>query len=111
MAQTVGLEKPSGYQRYIPMHVLDVLKTVATDPNHIACEMEEEFETSYEPGAYFRFNVEQGMQGITLELGQGRRDDGTYEPVPKDHESKQIIGRAGGYSYCKRKQRLRNIGR
>jgi hypothetical protein len=67
MAQTVGLEKPSGYQRYIPTNVLDVLKTVATDPNHIAREMEEEFETMYGPGVYFRLNVEQGMQGITLE--------------------------------------------
>jgi hypothetical protein len=47
--------------------VLDVLKTVATDPNHIAREMEEEFETMYGPGVYFRLNVEQGMQGITLE--------------------------------------------
>jgi hypothetical protein len=67
MTETVGLEKPSGYQRYIPMPVLDVLKTVATDPNHIAHEMEKEFETRYGPGVYFRFNVEQGMQGITLE--------------------------------------------
>ncbi|CCX34850.1 Similar to hypothetical protein PIIN_01538 [Piriformospora indica DSM 11827]; acc. no. CCA67711 [Pyronema omphalodes CBS 100304] len=105
MAQTVGLEKPSGYQRYIPMNVLDVLKTVATDPNYIAREMEEEFETTYGPGVYFRFNVEQGMQGITLEkwekLGKIMEHTNQYLKIMKvnkslDELADTLIGRGNG---------------
>jgi predicted acylesterase/phospholipase RssA len=105
MTQTVGLEKPSGYQRYIPMNVLDVLKTVATDPNHIAREMGEEFETTHGPGVYFRFNVEQGMQGITLEkwekLGEIMEHTNQHLKIMKvnkslDELADTLIGRGNG---------------
>jgi predicted acylesterase/phospholipase RssA len=64
-AQTVGLPEPDTFQRLLPTDTITVLKRLATDTERTAREFEKRFR--YIPGVYFRLNVEQGMQSITLE--------------------------------------------
>jgi myo-inositol-1-phosphate synthase len=63
--QIVGLPEPNAFQKMLPTKGIDVLKKLATDANRVAEELEQEYKNI--PGIYFRLNVEQGMQGITLE--------------------------------------------
>lgn len=64
-AQTVGLPEPDTFQRLLPTDTITVLKRLATDSERTAREFEKRFR--YISGVYFRLNVEQGMQSITLE--------------------------------------------
>ncbi|KAF8251751.1 FabD/lysophospholipase-like protein, partial [Wilcoxina mikolae CBS 423.85] len=63
--QTVGLPEPDAFQKLLPTKIIEVLKKLATDSDRVAEEMEQQYKNI--PGIYFRLNVEQGMQGITLE--------------------------------------------
>ncbi|KAF8532807.1 acyl transferase/acyl hydrolase/lysophospholipase, partial [Trichophaea hybrida] len=64
-AETVGLPEPDGFQRLLPTKVITVLKGLATDSERASEGFEKRFGNI--PGFYFRLNVEQGIQGITLE--------------------------------------------
>jgi predicted acylesterase/phospholipase RssA len=64
-AQTVGLPEPDAFQKLLPTEAITVLKRLATDSEKTAEDFEKRFKNV--PGVYFRLNVEQGMQGITLE--------------------------------------------
>jgi Tfp pilus assembly protein PilO len=61
----VGLSEPDAFQRLLPTKVIDVLKRLATDSERVAEEMEQSYKDT--SSTYFRLNVDQGMQGITLE--------------------------------------------
>ncbi|KAI5776949.1 acyl transferase/acyl hydrolase/lysophospholipase [Geopyxis carbonaria] len=64
-SQVVSLEKPNFFQKILPIGLVRVLKHLATESEKTAEAEERRYSTS--PGLYFRFNVEHGMQGTTLE--------------------------------------------
>lgn len=63
-AATIGLPSPDGFQRLLPLGVVNVLKGIATGCEEVAETCERHYREL--PNFYFRFNVEQGMQNITL---------------------------------------------
>ncbi|KAI0269331.1 acyl transferase/acyl hydrolase/lysophospholipase [Gloeopeniophorella convolvens] len=63
-AKTIAIPKPGWIQRALPLDVVNALKAIATDCERTAEELARQFRES--PDKYFRFNVEQGMQEVTL---------------------------------------------
>lgn len=63
--RTIGLRKPDAFERMLPLKLISVLQNIATN-----CEkVSEEFETRFKdakPKLYFRFNVQQGLQDVSL---------------------------------------------
>ncbi|KAF8544998.1 FabD lysophospholipase-like protein, partial [Trichophaea hybrida] len=62
---TAGLPPPDTFQRLLPTDAITVLKKLATDSEKTARDFEQRYQSS--PGVYFRLNVEQGLQCISLE--------------------------------------------
>ena len=60
----IGLRSPDAFQRALPLNLIAVLKEIATTCESAAEDTEKRFKRVN--NVYFRFNVEQGMQGITL---------------------------------------------
>jgi hypothetical protein len=67
-AGVIGLKSPDAFQRALPLDVITILRQIATDCESAAEEIENLFKNI--PNVYFRFNVEQGMQGLTLADGE-----------------------------------------
>ena len=63
----VGLKSPDAFQKALPLDLIPVLRQIATDCESAAEDIEKRFKSI--PNLYFRFNVEQGMQGVTLAEG------------------------------------------
>jgi hypothetical protein len=63
-AATIGLPSPDAFQCLLPLNLINVLKGIATNCEEVAeiCEQHYQEVNNF----YFRFNVEQGMQNITL---------------------------------------------
>ncbi|KAF8062365.1 acyl transferase/acyl hydrolase/lysophospholipase [Lyophyllum atratum] len=61
---TIGLKKPDAFQRMLPTDVISALRKIATDCEEVSEEIQKRFEK--EPTAYFRFNVQQGLQDVSL---------------------------------------------
>ncbi|KAJ7747516.1 hypothetical protein B0H16DRAFT_1888734, partial [Mycena metata] len=60
----ISIDKPGFFQKLMPTDVIDALKGITTDCEATHQEMLGLFKNY--PNVYFRLNVEQGMQGITL---------------------------------------------
>jgi predicted acylesterase/phospholipase RssA len=71
-SDVIGLRSPDAFQSALPLDLVNVLKKIATDCESAAEDVEKRFKRL--GNVYFRFNVEQGLQGITLaeweKLGQ-----------------------------------------
>lgn len=63
--ETVGLAQPNAFRKWIPIGIISVLKEIATTCNTAAEEVEELFKGVN--SVYFRLNVDQGMQNISLQ--------------------------------------------
>ncbi|KAG9079377.1 hypothetical protein FS749_008570, partial [Ceratobasidium sp. UAMH 11750] len=63
-AKTIAIPKPGLFQNIIPKDVIKALTRTAVDCEATAQDIASRF-MDY-PGVYFRFNVDQGMQGIGL---------------------------------------------
>jgi len=63
-AATIGLPTPDAFQRLLPLNLINVLKGIATNCEEVAEVCERRYREV--DNFYFRFNVEQGMQNITL---------------------------------------------
>lgn len=60
-----SLDKPSFIQRIMPrINIAVAIANIVTDCEKVAEDMEHRFHNS--PGVYFRFNVDQGMDGVKL---------------------------------------------
>ncbi|QRV95741.1 kinesin light chain [Ceratobasidium sp. AG-Ba] len=79
---TIRLEQPhrSSLNRQMPINVLKSTQQIAFDAERVAEQMAKRFRTA--PGVYFRFSVDQGMQGVKLreweKLGQVLADTQAY---------------------------------
>jgi predicted acylesterase/phospholipase RssA len=60
-----GFKAPGIFQRVLPLELVKVLASIATDTEDEASRMKSRFQNC--PGLYHRLNVEQGLQGISLE--------------------------------------------
>jgi predicted acylesterase/phospholipase RssA len=63
----IGLQSPDAFQKALPLDLIPVLRRIATDCESAAEDIEKRFKNI--PDVYFRFNVEQGMQGVTIAEG------------------------------------------
>jgi hypothetical protein len=61
---TIRIPKPGPFQRAVPVDVIKAMTAIATDCEKIHELLASRFQNN--PHVYFRFNVEQGMQGIKL---------------------------------------------
>ncbi|KAI9833509.1 MAG: hypothetical protein M1819_003668 [Sarea resinae] len=61
----IGLSEPHGYQRILPLKLIDVLKRIAIDCNDTADRLARRFRRV--PGIYFRLNVNHGISQISLD--------------------------------------------
>jgi predicted acylesterase/phospholipase RssA len=61
---TIKISKPNPLQRIFPTNSVAVMKDIATDSERVAQDMAVRFR--HTTNVYFRFNVDQGMQGIRL---------------------------------------------
>ena len=64
-ADTISIPKPGWFQKVLPLKVVDAIRKIATDCETHAQVVARRF--IHIPGVYFRFNVEQGLQGVGLE--------------------------------------------
>jgi len=60
----IGLRDADWYQALLPKNVIDLLKNLATDSEEKASECEKQY--GHLPGLYYRFNVEHGLENVSL---------------------------------------------
>ena len=81
---TIGLARPDRFQKWLPTKMVEVLKKIATDCEEMANELSGRFQDHEK--FYFRFNVEHGAEGISLEewekMGQMREHTNAYMTKP-----------------------------
>jgi predicted acylesterase/phospholipase RssA len=63
-AKTIAIRKPSPFQRILPFDVVNTMVQIATDCERMAEETSRRFKSF--TNFYFRFNVEHGLQNVTL---------------------------------------------
>lgn len=63
-AETIGLRSPDVFQRLLPINLIGVLRQIATDCHDVAEQVEKQYTCT--PGIYYRFNVDQGLQQVSL---------------------------------------------
>ena len=63
-AEVTSIRKPGFFQQIVPTDVIDALKAISTDCEAIHDDISHRFATV--PNIYFRFNIEQGPQGMKL---------------------------------------------
>jgi len=86
----IGLKSPDAFQKALPLDLIPVLRRIATDCESAAEDIEKRFRNI--PSVYFRFNVEQGMQGVTLAEGDrlGEVTQHTMQYIQKTTVSQRI---------------------
>jgi hypothetical protein len=104
---TASLPAPSLFNNVIPLSVAEVLKKITTECEATAEETERRFRSA--PNIYFRFNVEQGMQSVTLaqwerlpevtthtlqHLQRGKVDEMVMAAVTALREQREVIAAA-----------------
>jgi hypothetical protein len=104
---TACLPAPSLFNNVIPLSVAEVLKKITTECEATAEETERRFRSA--PNIYFRFNVEQGMQSVTLaqwerlpevtthtlqHLQRGKVDEMVMAAVTALREQREVIAAA-----------------
>jgi hypothetical protein len=61
----IGLPEPDGFQKMLPLQLINTLKNIATSCEEVADELSSQFLSI--PGIYFRFNVLHGAGQVSLE--------------------------------------------
>ena len=61
----IGLRDADWYQALLPKNVIDLLKDLATDCEDKASDCEKQYDRL--PGLYYRFNVQHGLENVSLE--------------------------------------------
>lgn len=87
-ANTIAIPKPGFSQNLIPFDVIKALQRIATDCERTAQDMAARFEKF--PGVYYRFNVDQGLQGIGLGAWEKLNEVGAHTyAYMRMHENNQ----------------------
>ncbi|QRV73665.1 patatin-like phospholipase protein [Ceratobasidium sp. AG-Ba] len=92
-SRTIAIPKPGLFQNIIPKDVIKALQRISTDCEATAEDIASRF--ADHPSVYFRFNVDQGMQGIGLgdweRLGQVSAHTRAYLSM---HENNKRVNEA-----------------
>jgi hypothetical protein len=64
-SKVAGFKSPGLFQRALPLDLIDVLVSMATDSEAEAKKMKERYQNC--PGLYYRLNVERGLEDVSLE--------------------------------------------
>ena len=59
-----GYDRPDPFERVLPRELIKALKAIATDTDRAAHEMSERY---HKTGIYYRFNVDQGLDSVSLD--------------------------------------------
>ena len=62
---SVGYAKPNAFQKWLPTSLISVLEKIATDSGKTAEEMESKYKSV--PGIYQRFDVDRGLENVSLD--------------------------------------------
>jgi hypothetical protein len=63
--KVAGFQAPGLFQRVLPLDLINVLASMATDSEAEALVMKARYQNC--PGLYHRLNVERGLEGVALE--------------------------------------------
>jgi len=99
--KVAGFQKPSRFQKMLPLDLIEVLKRIATDTEVIAREMENRYHSCSD--LYHRLNVDRGLDEVSLEewkkLGEVRTQTERYirqDQVDRNIDAvvKALVGKA-----------------
>ena len=111
--KVTGFKKPAlGWQRILPVALIDALKQMVTDSEATAREMKQRYKNC--PEVYYRLNADEGLEIIKLEhwesLGEVRTHTKTYLNKPDvSQEIDNIVASLVGTSSPR--YTLRQLGR
>lgn len=90
---TISIPNPSIFQRVLPLDVVKAIERIATDCESKADETERRFAKT--TNVYFRFNVDQGLQGVGLgEWERLEMVEGTTQQYIRLASVRDKLGRA-----------------
>ena len=98
---SVGLARPDAFQKLLPTKLINVLKEMATDSCKTAEEMEQKYKNVRD--IYYRFDVDRGLQSVSLEkwkrLGDVRLHTKNYMKLESiDKRVDSVVGALTGSS-------------
>ena len=64
--QVIGLERPDAFQNMLPTNLIRVLRRIATDCDEQSDVMAKQLNLRDKPDSYFRLNVNEGLQTVSL---------------------------------------------
>lgn len=91
--------KPGVFQKWIPSELVKILKDIATDSGRTAEEMDQKYRNT--PRIYYRFDVDRGLQSVSLNewkrLGDVRLYTSNYMKLKEnDEQVDQVVGILSG---------------
>ena len=64
--RVIGLEHPDAFQNMLPTNLISVLRGIAADCDKQSEAMAKQLNQRDEPNSYFRLNVNEGLQNVSL---------------------------------------------
>ena len=65
-AEVIGLEQPDAFQNLLPQNLIGLLKDIADECEKQSNAMEMQLHQDDNPDIYFRLNVDEGLQNVSL---------------------------------------------
>jgi len=65
-SSVIGLERPDSFQNMLPTTLVEVLRRIATDCDEQSEAMAKQLYQRDKPNSYFRLNVNEGLQNVSL---------------------------------------------
>lgn len=99
---STGFSKPGLFQKWVPLELVEVLGKMATDSGRTAEEMDRKYSSI--SGMYYRFDVDRGLQSISLDewerLGDVREHTSNYMKLQEiDQKIDQVVRILSGPSH------------
>lgn len=99
---STGFSKPGVFQKWVPLGLVEVLGKMATDSGRIAEEMDRKYSST--PEIYYRFDVDRGLQSISLDewerLGDVRLHTSNYMQLQEvDQQVDKVVKILSGSSH------------
>ena len=86
--KVAGFKAPGLFQRALPLDLINVLASMATDSEDEAKRMNERYRNC--PGLYYRLNVERGLEEVSLEEWEKLGDVKTHTLAYLNDVSKDV---------------------
>ena len=76
--RVIGYAKPDPFQKLLPTKLVRVLRQIATDCEYQSERMARRLNQPGRPNSYFRLNVDEGLQGVSLDEWNRQGDVATH---------------------------------